>query len=205
MWTTYYGYDAYWYLGDWRVFHVYDGDHVIADLDEGNGGAVARTYTWGPGVDNLLAMTVYTGAVPRTYYAIKDHQNTVWALVDTNGVVVESYDFDAWGRVLSVNGTADVSKSPLGNRYLFQGREYSWVTHLYYFRARWYDPVTGRWLSNDPIGISGGLNQYVAFANNPVCFVDPFGLYWDVYGAMQEAANAGKIRGGFSGGVQSVF
>jgi RHS repeat-associated protein len=31
---------------------------------------------------------------------------------------------------------------------------------LYYFRARWYEPVTGRWLSNDPIGISGGLNQY---------------------------------------------
>ncbi|MEI6516751.1 MAG: RHS repeat-associated core domain-containing protein [bacterium] len=41
---------------------------------------------------------------------------------------------------------------------------------------RWYDPITGRWLSNDPIGISGGLNQYVFCANNPVNFVDPFGL-----------------------------
>src|SRR5690606_22055593 len=40
----------------------------------------------------------------------------------------------------------------------------------------WYDPVTGRWLSNDPIGISGGLNQYVFCANNPVNFRDPFGL-----------------------------
>jgi len=36
--------------------------------------------------------------------------------------------------------------------------------------------TTGRWLSKDPIGISGGLNLYVAFANNPVNFVDPFGL-----------------------------
>ena len=44
---------------------------------------------------------------------------------------------------------------------------------------RWYDPVTGRWLSNDPIGISGGLNQYVFCANNPVNFVDPLGT--DVY------------------------
>ena len=41
---------------------------------------------------------------------------------------------------------------------------------------RWYDPVTGRWLSKDPIGVSGGLNQYVAFANNPVNRTDPFGL-----------------------------
>ena len=40
---------------------------------------------------------------------------------------------------------------------------------------RWYDPVTGRWLSNDPIGISGGLNQYVFCNNNPVNFRDPFG------------------------------
>jgi hypothetical protein len=49
---------------------------------------------------------------------------------------------------------------------------------------RWYDPITGRWLSNDPIGISGGLNQYVFCRNNPVNFVDPLGLcteedgYW---------------------------
>lgn len=42
--------------------------------------------------------------------------------------------------------------------------------------VRWYDPGTGRWLSKDPIGISGGLNQYVAFENNPVNFIDPFGL-----------------------------
>jgi RHS repeat-associated protein len=41
---------------------------------------------------------------------------------------------------------------------------------------RWYDPITGRWLSNDPIGISGGLNQYVFCANNPLNYIDPFGL-----------------------------
>ena len=45
-----------------------------------------------------------------------------------------------------------------------------------YFRARWYNPETGRWLSKDPIRISGGLNQYVFCANNPVNFVDPSGL-----------------------------
>jgi hypothetical protein len=44
---------------------------------------------------------------------------------------------------------------------------------------RGYDPITGRWLSNDPIGISGGLNQYVFCNNNPVNFRDPFGLCSD--------------------------
>jgi len=43
---------------------------------------------------------------------------------------------------------------------------------------RWYDPITGRWLSNDPIGISGGLNQYVFCANNSVNSVDPLGKGW---------------------------
>ena len=41
---------------------------------------------------------------------------------------------------------------------------------------RWYEPTTGKWHSNDPIGISGGLNQYVFCGNNPVNFTDPFGL-----------------------------
>jgi len=71
---------------------------------------------------------------------------------------------------------ANATKPPLGNCYLFQGREYSWATGLYYFRARWYDPVAGRFISKDPIGISGGLNQYVFCANNPVNGIDPDGL-----------------------------
>ena len=70
-------------------------------------------------------------------------------------------------------------KTPCTRRFrgrLSQGREYSWTTGFYYFRARWYDPVTGRWLSPDPIGISGGLNQYVFVDNNPVNERDPSGL-----------------------------
>ncbi len=157
--------------------HLYDGPHVLADLNATGG--VIRTYLYGPGIDELIAMTIYTGTVAQTYYAIRDHQNTVWAWVDEAGAVMESYDFDAWGRVLAVFDSSgallDTEQSPLGNRYLWQGREYSWQTGLYYFRARWYDPVTGRWLSNDPIGISGGLNQYVFCANDPVNFRDPDG------------------------------
>jgi len=157
-------------------YFIYDGAHVLAEVD--STGGLRRAYTHGPGIDNWLAMTVYTGATVKTYFYITDHQGTVHSLADETGVIVESYRYDAWGRVLGVydSNNQQLDNSQLGNRYLFQGREYSWQSGLYYFRARWYDPITGRWLSNDPIGISGGLNQYVFCGNNPVNCVDPFGL-----------------------------
>jgi len=157
-------------------FFVYDGVQIIADLN--STGGLARSYVWGPGIDNLLAMTVYTGTTVKTYFALTDHQGTVHAMADETGMIVESYRFDAWGRVLGIydGSNQPISESSLGCRYLWQGREYSWTSGLYFFRTRFYDPITGRWLSNDPIGISGGLDQYVFCADNPVNSLDPFGL-----------------------------
>lgn len=64
-----------------------------------------------------------------------------------------------------------------GNPFYFQGRVCDKETELYHFRPRWYDPETGRWLSPDPIGISGGVNLYLFCNNNPVNFIDPEGLW----------------------------
>jgi RHS repeat-associated protein len=177
-----YGYDGlgrrvWTWDGSVTNWHIYDGDQVIADTD--SDGGVLRTYVWGKGIDNLLAMTVHTGAMTVTYLAVKDHLGSVHALTDQDGAIIESYRFDAWGNILAVldsSGEPITSgQSQFGNRYLWQGREYSWTTGLYYFRARWYDPVVGRWLSLDPIGISGGLNQYVFCGNDPINKIDPFG------------------------------
>ena len=153
------------------VFCAYDGIHCAADLDAS--GNLLMSYTYGPGIDNLLAVTLYGGDAPETYHAITDRLGTIHALADTSGNIVESYQYDAWGNVLSHFSTLELSNFSL--RVLFQGREYSHATGLYNFRARWYDPVTGRWLSNDPIGISGGLNQYMFCGNNPVNCIDPYG------------------------------
>ncbi len=154
-------------------YFVYDGGQVVADLDENEN--ILRSYTWGAGIDNLLAFTDHTTS--NTYYALKDHLNSVIAFVGADGAVVESYEYDAWGRtrVFDANGD-ELAESAFGNRYTFQGREIDWETGLIYFRARWYNPETGRWLSKDPVGISGGLNQYTFCGNNPVNFIDPSGL-----------------------------
>ena len=153
---------------------VYDGPHVIAEVDAS--GSLKKSYVYGPGIDNVLSMAVY-GTATNTYYYLKDHLGSVIALTDKDGNVVESYRYDACGRTTAYDAMGnDLAQSAYGNCYCWQGREYSWKTGLYYFRARWYSAVEGRWLSNDPIGISGGLNQYAFCGNNPVNFRDPFGL-----------------------------
>jgi len=175
-----YGYDAagrrlwVWDGTAGTNWFVYDGNQVVADLN--STGGLVRSYVWGTGIDSLLSMTVY-GGTTNTYYALKDHLGSVLALTDGAGNIVESYRYDAWGRttVYGANGN-ELTVSAIGNRYCWQGREYSFKTGLYYFRARWADPVTGRWLSPDPLGISGGLNLYAIMGCNTANFKDPFGL-----------------------------
>ena len=187
--------------GSTTNYLVYDGDRVIGETD--SEGTLLKSYTWGPGVDNLLAFADYTGGETNTYYTLTDHLGTVHALADAGGAIVESYRFDAWGRVIGVydgDGTP-LDETAVGNNYLWQGRWYSWSTGLYNFRARWYDPITGRWLSKDPIGIAGGLNQYQAFANNPVNVRDPDGEV----GKWVIAAFAGATSGAGAGYTDAVL
>ncbi|NLE42978.1 MAG: RHS repeat-associated core domain-containing protein [Lentisphaerae bacterium] len=167
--------------GGVTVRHVYDGAHCAADIDAA--GAVVRSYTWGPGIDNLLAVTCHSGSSATTYYALTDVQGTVHGFADASGELFETYAYDAWGNVLTVRDANGLpipnQQSQIDNRFLFQGREYSWATGLYNFRLRWYDPATGRWISKDPIGISGGLNLYAFCGNDPVNYMDPWGLCRD--------------------------
>ena len=173
--TTIYAYDA---LGrrvttrnaEGTERHVYDDNwQVVADLDED--GNVVRSYVWGEGIDRILAVKIGS----KTYTALTDVQGTVWGYADEAGDVVARWTYDAWGNVLSeeiAGGAAELRAV----RYRFQGREHSAVTGLTNFRMRWYDAVTGRWLSKDPIGLSGGMNLYAFCGGDPVNSVDSIGL-----------------------------
>lgn len=186
---------------------VYAGMQILEELDGEN--RLQKRYTHGPGIDNVLSMSVFDESGQRTYHYLKDHQGSVLAVIDENGAIVEQYEYDAWGRVDAFDGDGQrIFQSRIGNRFLWHGREYAWKTGLYYFRARWYDPLTGRWLSKDPIGISGGLNQYVAFGNNPVNFRDPLGLWTveiggglGIAGKMALGHNSGRWTLNISGGL----
>jgi RHS repeat-associated protein len=140
----------------------------IAELDANN--AVVSTFVYATGV-NVLDYMVKGGV---KYRLIRDQVGSVRLVVNAQtGEVAQRLDYDEFGRVLR---DSNPGFQPFG----FQGGLYDRDTGLVHFGARWPDPVTGRWLSNDPIGISGGLNQYVCSDNNPVNFSDPFGLCFNV-------------------------
>ena len=107
-----------------------------------------------------------------TYYPLTDVQGTIWGYVDADNSIVAQFEYDAWGNTLSATSSVPALAR---NRYRFQCREWSAATGLVNFRARWYDPVTGRWLSKDPIGLNGGLNLYAFCGNDPANSLDPFG------------------------------
>jgi RHS repeat-associated protein len=82
------------------------------------------------------------------------------------GAIAGAQLFDAWGNKTASSGTV--------NQYGFTGREPD-ETGLVYYRARYYDPAMGRFISRDPSGLRGGINQFAYTNDNPVNLVDPSG------------------------------
>jgi RHS repeat-associated protein len=136
---------------------IYDGSDVIRDINS-DGSTVE--YLNGSGIDNKLRQTSSAGTV----YFTQDHLGSTRALTDGSGNVVESINYDSFG-----NGASSLT------RYGYTGREWDADSNLYYYRNRWYDPQAGRFISEDPIGLEGGINLYAYVDNDPVRFSDPLG------------------------------
>ena len=119
-------------------------------------------------MDDLLARYRVSDG---TAWYLTDQVGSVHAIIDAAGTIVDQIVYDSFGNVLSeTNPTA-------GDRFKFTARELDAETGLYYYRARYYSPTTGFFISGDPIGFGGGdtnLNRYVG--NNPLTYSDPFGL-----------------------------
>ncbi len=143
--------------------YVYDGEDILLEYDETN--ALLARYTHGPGIDEPVAM-VRGGA---SYFYHQDGLGSVTELTDGTGATAKAYAYDAYGNIVEQTGTVE-------NPYAYTGRELDADTGLYYYRARYYDPRTGRFLQKDPIGFKGGINYYVYARDNPIQYADPKGL-----------------------------
>ncbi|MGO2258341.1 MAG: RHS repeat-associated core domain-containing protein [Hafnia alvei] len=91
-------------------------------------------------------------------------------LINLNGHIDWSITLDAWGNALS-----EENPHQLHQPIRMQGQQYDEESGLHYNRHRYYDPIIGRYITQDPIGLSGGFNLY-SYAVNPVQFYDPLGL-----------------------------
>ena len=105
----------------------------------------------------------------QSLYYNTDALGSVVDLRDSNGNLVQSYVYDSFGNIEQQVGSME-------NPYTYTSREFDSESGLYYYRARYYDRLSGRFLNEDPIGFEGEINFYVYVRNNPVNFRDPLGL-----------------------------
>ena len=117
--------------------YLYDGPNLIEEVD--NSRNIVARYTQGIGVDQPLAES---RSAPSSYYEA-DGLGSVSSLSNEMGALVNTYVYDSFGRQTTSTYT-------LTNPLHYTGREFDSETGLYYYRARYYDSVTGRFLSEDP-------------------------------------------------------
>src|SRR5438094_811233 len=107
------------------------------------------------------------------FYYAQDFPGNVVGLVNAAQGLVAQYKYKPYG--------ADNGSSPgtVPNPFRFAARQLDSETGLYYMRARYYDPQLGRFVSEDPIGLAGGINAYAYTGDNPVNGRDPSGTCGD--------------------------
>jgi len=204
--------------GDFRRVSVYDGSQVVwtetgTNREQLAGPTITQALLWAPGVDQLLAIQERlggTGAVKQPVWALTDHLGTVkdyLAKAPTAGAesaLLLTRRYSAFGtpvaaKVWSTLPIADFTDISSKSGFFYVGQEYDASTGLQYSRARYYDPVSSEFISQDPLGFAGGdTNLYRRAGNSPANATDPSGLSATAIGAGVGFVG-GFIYGGLSG------
>jgi RHS repeat-associated protein len=157
----------------WAVYgDLYDtdeeGDRIGQPLESLH---LLYRYLNGAGLDEVWGRIDSRAEYPRTTWSLTDRQNSVIAVLNNQGL---------WRESVLYRGGREVQRTtPLewGLLTEYTGRPRDQTTGLQYNRARWYDPGSGRFISEDPLGPAGGLNLYRYVGNSPYNASDPTGLW----------------------------
>ncbi|MEM7245002.1 MAG: RHS repeat-associated core domain-containing protein [Acidobacteriota bacterium] len=173
---------------------VHYGERVVEEHE----GGLVTSLVHGVGLDDIVSMR----RAGQDWWFHGDDQWNVLALSDATGVVRERYDYQDYGlpSFFAADG-ALLSESQVGNHYLFNGRRWDQESGLYHYRTRYLDPLAGRFLTRDVVGIWADPinlgNGYAYVGNNPWSHVDPMGE-----GALGIAA--GFLRGVGSSAIDAL-
>lgn len=168
--------------GDTTTHFCWDGDALLGDaivVEPGGAGPTVRMmreWVYYPGTFEPLALMQSHGslvgseAAPTELYLYHNDPNGCpTRLLDTKGKVVWAAHYTAWG------GVDKVLTEQVENPLRLQGQYEDGETGLYFNRNRYYDPITGTYISADPLGLEAGVNPYL-FARNTLGWIDPLGL-----------------------------
>ncbi|HZN06928.1 MAG TPA: RHS repeat-associated core domain-containing protein [Pyrinomonadaceae bacterium] len=155
--------------------YLYDDFTVVKETSSGPTVDFLAT-----GWDKVFSRTDGSGSLG----FLTDGLGSTLALTDSSGVVQTSYTYDPFGNTTAAGGSSNTTQ--------FTGREND-ATGLYFYRSRYYSPVLQRFISEDPIGIAGGINLYAYVANDPVNFSDPLGRWPTRYGYDTHQESAKRV------------
>jgi RHS repeat-associated protein len=148
---------------------LYDGAFLAGAYNPD--GAISARYVPGPGADEPL--TVYTGSgTSSVAWYVPDQEGSIIATADQNANATAQYAYDPYGAPLNSAGTITWS----GPRYGYTGQIELNDAQTYFYKARMYDPATGRFFQTDPAGFAGGINLYAYATDDPVNGWDFSGL-----------------------------
>ncbi len=140
--------------------YFYDGHNIVQELS----GTTPVANLLNGGIDEVFSRSESTG----TLAPFVDGLGSTIGLSNSSGAVQTQYTYEPFGKT-SASGTASTNPSQ------FTGREND-GTGVYYYRARYYSPSLQRFVSEDPIGLLGGINLYAYVDNDPIRYRDPYGL-----------------------------
>ena len=154
---------------------LYDGTNLSGEYD--GAGTLLRRYIHGSGTDEPVMWFEGNQTTTPRYY-VQNYQGSVIGYTDASGNLTELYKYGPWGESLVANPATPntVITSYAGSRFRYTGQTVLTEASLYYYKARVYDPVYGRFLQTDPIGSKDDLDLYAYVGGDPVNRGDPTGL-----------------------------
>ena len=150
--------------------YIWNSSRLMADV----GASDAFYFHYSSGGE-LIVYTYKTADTETECILVKNQQGDIERVISADGTILASYTYDAWGNVLTSEGTLAAS-----NPIRYRGYSYDAETGLYYLQSRYYDPAVGRFINADDYVSTGhgicGCNMFAYCLNNPVNYIDKNGI-----------------------------